>query len=91
MSVSRLSVQWGFVPQRRERIFIVGFKERSEFVFPESPAGKTKLGDILQEKVDAKYTLNDHLLNYHQERKWAQKRRRETDSATEFSRPRILK
>ena len=64
-----------FVPQRRERVFIVGFREDLgiEFVFPELPEPSRVLADILEEDVDPKYTLNDHLWNYHQERKRAQK------------------
>jgi DNA (cytosine-5)-methyltransferase 1 len=58
-----------WVPQRRERIFIVGFREETEFDFsklkvPKGPA--PKLGKILDphDKVDAKYTLTAHLWNY---------------------------
>ena len=64
-----------FVPQRRERIFIVGFKDGTEFSFPELPESSRVLLDILEEDVDPKYTLNDHLWNYHQERKRVQKER----------------
>ena len=64
-----------FVPQRRERIFIVGFSRESdiEFRFPELPEPSRVLVDILEEDVDPKYTLNDHLWNYHRERKRTQK------------------
>lgn len=62
-----------FVPQRRERIFIVGFNDGTEFKFPELPNQLPVLGDILERKVDGKYTINDHLWNYHQERKRKQK------------------
>lgn len=62
-----------YVPQRRERVFIVGFNDDSDFQFPEPPEGKTALADILEKDVDVKYTLNDHLWNYHQERKRIQK------------------
>ena len=58
-----------FVPQRRERIFIVGFKDGTDFEFPELPDNLPVLSDILEKNVDEKYTLNDHLWNYHQERK----------------------
>ncbi len=56
-----------WVPQRRERIFIVGFKERTDFDFQklEIPKGPgPKLGSILDEEVDPKYTLTPHLWNY---------------------------
>ena len=63
----------GFVPQRRERIFIAGFRDELEFEFPEPPEATVTLDDILEDVVDEKYTLNDHLWNYHQERKRIQK------------------
>lgn len=62
-----------YVPQHRERIFIVGFDKRvfgdnPPYKFPGSPDGDPpKLKDILEEKVDAKYTLSDHLWSYLQE------------------------
>ena len=64
-----------FVPQRRERVFIVGLRRESdiEFRFPELPESSRVLLDILEEDVDPKYTLNDHLWNYHRERKRAQR------------------
>jgi DNA (cytosine-5)-methyltransferase 1 len=62
-----------FVPQRRERIFIVGFNDGTRFEFPESPNKLPVLNDILDDNVDPKYTINDHLWNYHQERKRKQK------------------
>ena len=62
-----------FVPQRRERIFIVGFNDGTSFEFPDMPEGLPVLSEILEKKVDDKYTINDHLWNYHQERKKKQK------------------
>ncbi len=61
-----------WVPQHRERIYIVGFdKERfwkkPEFLFPKKPSTKPKLSSILEENPDPKYTLTDHLWNYLQE------------------------
>lgn len=55
------------VPQHRERIFIVGFKERRYFEFPEYPKEGPKLSSILNPDPLAKYTLTDHLWNYLQE------------------------
>lgn len=53
------------VPQNRERIFMVGFSDRSiDYAFPEVPDLKPKFRKILQPKVDAKYTLTDHLWEY---------------------------
>ena len=57
------------VPQKRERIFIVGFKEPVSFAFPEYEDKKPKLRDILEEDVDPRYTLTDHLWQYLQEYK----------------------
>lgn len=62
-----------YVPQHRERIFIVCFNrylfaDNPPFEFPDPPSGKRrKIRDILQDYVDDKYTLTDHLWNYLQE------------------------
>lgn len=53
-----------FVPQHRERIYIVGFREPLEFNFPDIPTQGPTLRTILQEKVDSKYTLTDNLWTY---------------------------
>ena len=55
------------VPQHRERIFLVGFKEHREFEFPEFPAQGPKLESILEPDVPEKYTLTDHLWKYLQD------------------------
>lgn len=52
------------VPQHRERIFLVGFREKRDFVFPIFPSEGPKLGSILEANPDPKYTLTDHLWNY---------------------------
>lgn len=60
----------GWVPQHRERVFIVGFDRREfggeiPFRFPDPPAGPApRLADILQPDPDPKYVLSDHLWNY---------------------------
>lgn len=59
-----------WVPQHRERIYIVCFDRRvfgdaPPFTFPDVPrAGVLKLRDILEENPDEKYTLSEHLWNY---------------------------
>lgn len=61
-----------WVPQRRERIFLVGFRDPTAFDFDnlEIPSGRQPvLGDILEEDVDRKYTLTPHLWNYLREYK----------------------
>lgn len=55
------------LPQHRERIFIVGFKEPLNFKFPQFPIKTTKIKDILEENIDDKYTLSDHLWQYLQD------------------------
>ncbi len=61
-----------WVPQKRQRIFIVGFSREMAFDFgslavPDGP-GPT-LTTILQKEIDPKYTLSAHLWNYLQEYK----------------------
>ncbi|MBG9796041.1 DNA methyltransferase [Paenibacillus dendritiformis] len=61
-----------YVPQHRERIFIVGFDMNvyhglEGFEFPSPPKKNLRFGDILEEKVDDKYTLSDKLWNYLQQ------------------------
>lgn len=57
------------VPQNRERIYIIGFLGKTDFKFPKPLNKKTRLGDILEKKVDPKYTLSDKLWAGHQRRK----------------------
>lgn len=58
----------GWVPQKRERIFIAGFKDSADFTFENmkvmAPDKGPRLGSILEEVVDEKYTLSDKLWNY---------------------------
>ena len=57
-----------FVPQKRERVFIVGLRGPHSFRFDAvrlpSQAKWPVLGDILEDEVDDKYTLTDHLWSY---------------------------
>jgi DNA (cytosine-5)-methyltransferase 1 len=54
-----------FVPQHRERIFIVGFREPIDFDWGEPPAAKPTLEQILdRDPVPDKYVLSDKLWNY---------------------------
>lgn len=62
-----------FVPQHRERVLIVGFREPTEFEFPKLPAHGPRLGSILDPTVPDKYTLSDHLWDYLQ--RYAEKHR----------------
>lgn len=60
----------GWVPQHRERVYIVCFDKREftqppPFVFPKKPEEtKPLLRDILEPSPDPKYTLTAHLWNY---------------------------
>lgn len=58
-----------YVPQHRERIIIVGFnkshfKGKETFKFPEPPQVDLAIKNILETKVDDKYTLSDKLWSY---------------------------
>tara|TARA_B100000989_G_scaffold12734_1_gene8658 strand:- start:1217 stop:2134 length:918 start_codon:yes stop_codon:yes gene_type:complete len=57
------------LPQNRERIFIVGFREYSFFQFPEPPMIETKVGDILEDNVQEKYTISDKMWKSAKKRK----------------------
>ncbi|ATH94646.1 DNA (cytosine-5-)-methyltransferase [Bacillus glycinifermentans] len=59
----------GLVPQNRERIYIVGFKNPLRFEFPEIPNKGPALYTILEKNVDEKYTLSDKLWKYLQDYK----------------------
>jgi DNA (cytosine-5)-methyltransferase 1 len=52
------------VPQHRERIFLIGFRQHRYFDFPSFPIKGPKLETILDSEVPDKYTLTDHLWNY---------------------------
>ena len=64
------------VPQIRERIYIIGFDREHfaipddyHFPFPEPTGIQTRVGDILEQGVDKKYTISDKLWEGHQRRK----------------------
>lgn len=64
------------VPQNRERTYIVGFdkhyynlSENYDFQFPVPTFEKTRLGNILEDDVDDRYTLTDTIWNGFQRRK----------------------
>lgn len=62
-----------FVPQHRERVFIVGFDKKRygddiSFDFNlKAPTEKPRLGTILEQDVDQRYTLSPHLWQYLQD------------------------
>jgi len=57
-----------WVPQHRERIFIVGLRRdyygASRFIFPGVPRRSTTLSSILEASVEPKYRLTRHLWRY---------------------------
>ena len=60
------------VPQNRERIYIVGIDRKrtlqAPFSFPKPPNSPITVGDILESRVDPKYTISDKLWKGHQRR-----------------------
>ena len=61
------------VPQNRQRIFIVAIRNdiNYKFEFAEPPLTPTRVGDILEENVNEKYTISDKL--------WAGAKRRKEE------------
>lgn len=58
------------VPQNRERIYIVGFLDHNiNFEFPKPTNLPTRVGDIMDDVVDEKYTISDKLWTGHKRRK----------------------
>jgi DNA (cytosine-5)-methyltransferase 1 len=60
------------LPQNRERIYIVAIRSdlprADNFQFPKPPKKETRVGDVLESRVDRKYTLSDKLWRGHQRR-----------------------
>ena len=60
-----------WVPQHRERIYIIGLRRKSftkseisSFRFPKPPSRRPKLKDVLDSKPASKYMLSDNLWRY---------------------------
>ena len=56
------TMNYGNVPQNRERIYIVGFKNKEcfeKFEFPKYTKLKTRITDLLEKEVDEKYYYNN--------------------------------
>lgn len=59
------TMDYGNVPQNRERIYIVGFRDKKyldKFEFPEKVKLTRKITDILEKEVDKKYYYNGKTL-----------------------------
>lgn len=67
-----LDARW-VVPQHRERIYLIGFRDDLDFSLPPLPNLQPKFKDILEPEVDSKYTLTNHLWKYLQD--YAEKHR----------------
>lgn len=52
------------VPQNRERIYIVGFRDEVEFEFAPKEELKLRLKDMLEDEVDKKYHLSQEAISY---------------------------
>ncbi len=55
------TMEYGNVPQNRERIYMIGFKNKNyteKFEFPEPRKLKVKVSDLLEKKVPEKYYYN---------------------------------
>ena len=52
------------IPQNRERVFVVSSLENIHYNFPKQVELKSKMKDLLEEKVDDKYYLSEKLLKY---------------------------
>lgn len=57
----------GLVPQHRERIYMVGFREPATFAFPDIPDTGVRVVNIIEDCVADKYTLTDQLWLYLQQ------------------------
>lgn len=64
------SIDFG-VPQNRQRIYIVLWKEglMDKFEYPVPTVESTRVGDVLEKDPDSKYTISDKLWAGHQRRK----------------------
>ncbi|MDC3084559.1 DNA cytosine methyltransferase [Gammaproteobacteria bacterium] len=66
------------LPQRRERLYFVGFKDKiswQDFKFPYKQERIVHLRDILEKNPDKKYTISDRLWEGHQKRREVNKRK----------------
>ena len=59
------SLEYGGVPQKRERIYIIGFLDEVDFNFPEKLEGYKPLAEILEDdaNIEPKYFLSEEIKN----------------------------
>jgi DNA (cytosine-5)-methyltransferase 1 len=53
------------VPQRRKRCYMVCFRKRRKFIFPDFEGPVKSLGSILEQLPDARFTISDRLWQGH--------------------------
>jgi len=59
---------WNYgVPQNRERIFIVGFSEPTDFKYPDQHDHSGNIWEVLDEEVDSKYEVSGPFNEYNSE------------------------
>jgi len=56
------------LPQKRERVFIVGFHEQMSFRWPEKVKHRVPLSEILEKNVDSKYYASEYIKNKRKKR-----------------------
>lgn len=69
LSIEVLNAKHFGLPQNRERIFIIGFKNVINFQFPRASMMSTRLGNILHKNTSDKFTISDKIWLSHQKRK----------------------
>lgn len=52
------------IPQNRERLFVVGFKNKVKFEFPKPQNLKLKVQDLLEDQINSKYFLPEKGINF---------------------------
>jgi len=57
------SMNYG-VPQNRERVFIIGFKDKVDFSFPEPIPLSTSVRDLLDDEVDERFYIREDHKHY---------------------------
>lgn len=63
------------IPQHRERIFVIGFKDKNvDFLFPESVQLEYKMQDFLEDYIESKYYLKEKGVKFVTSAKNRQKR-----------------
>ena len=72
------------IPQNRERIYIVGFKDNVDFHFQEKQELKLRLNDMLEDEVDEKYLLSEKLVSYFEKHKKEQEEKEQEEKGNGF-------